>query len=79
MKVTAKPLKPDLKKFNPVNGFKRIFSKAFMERVLGAVKVLIPTVAEYGDPDEKALETFREEKKVRYFAGYIGWQDGQKN
>ncbi len=26
-KVTAKPLKPDFKKFNPMNGIKRIFSK----------------------------------------------------
>lgn len=26
-KVTSKPMKPDLKKFNPINGFKRMFSK----------------------------------------------------
>ena len=26
-KVTTKPMKPDLNKFNPINGFKRIFSK----------------------------------------------------
>lgn len=26
-KVTTKPMKPDLKKFNPISGFKRIFSK----------------------------------------------------
>lgn len=66
--------------------FKRIFSKAFMERVLGAVKVLIPTVAEYGDPDEKALETFREEKKateeileepIKYETGYFNNKYGR--
>lgn len=44
--------------------FESIFSKSFMERVLGAVRVLIPTVAEYGETEEKALETFREEKKA---------------
>jgi len=44
--------------------FIRTFSKEFMNRVMGAVRVLIPTVAEYGESEEKALETFREEKKV---------------
>lgn len=44
--------------------FRRTFSEEFMNRVLGAVRVLIPTVAEYGETEEKALETFREEKKV---------------
>lgn len=44
--------------------FKEIFSKEFMNRVRGAVRILVPTVAEYGDSDERALETFREEKKA---------------
>lgn len=59
--------------------FESIFSQSFMERVLGAVRVLIPTVAEYGESEEKALETFREEKKamedaieepIKYESGY---------
>lgn len=44
--------------------FTKIFSKAFMERVMGAVRVLIPTVAEYGESEQTALETFIEERNV---------------
>ncbi|MBQ3601159.1 MAG: AAA family ATPase [Lachnospiraceae bacterium] len=44
--------------------FRKTFSKEFMNRVMGAVRVLISTVAEYGESNERALETFREEKKA---------------
>lgn len=36
-KVTSKPMKPDLKKFNPLNGFKRMFSKDSLFELLKAV------------------------------------------
>ncbi|MDE7313736.1 MAG: flagellar biosynthesis protein FlhB [Eubacterium sp.] len=39
-KVTTKPLKPDFKKFNPINGFKRIFSKdSLMELAKSIAKI----------------------------------------
>jgi len=41
-KVTLKPLKPDLSKFNPLNGFKRIFSKdSVFELVKSIVKITL--------------------------------------
>ena len=36
-KVTTKPLKPDFKKFNPINGFKRIFSKDSLVELLKSI------------------------------------------
>lgn len=58
--------------------FRKIFPKEFMNRVTGAVRVLIPTVAEYGESDEKALETFREEKKIteEYCGEPINYETG---
>lgn len=58
--------------------FRRTFSKEFMNRVLGAVRVLVPTVAEYGETEEKALETFREEKKIteEYFQEPVKYETG---
>lgn len=41
-KVTTKPLKPDFKKFNPINGFKRIFSKdSLMELLKSVAKIVL--------------------------------------
>ena len=41
-KVTAKPLKPDFKKFNPMNGIKRMFSKeSLIELVKSIAKILL--------------------------------------
>lgn len=36
-KVTAKPMQPKLSKFNPINGFKRIFSKDSLFELLKAI------------------------------------------
>ena len=42
MEVTAKPLKPDFKKFNPMNGIKRMFSKeSLIELVKSIAKILL--------------------------------------
>ena len=41
-KVTTKPLKADFKKFNPINGFKRFFSKDSLVELLKAfLKIII--------------------------------------
>lgn len=43
--------------------FEEIFPQDFMERVLGAVRVLIPSVAEFGETTEEAIQAYVEEKK----------------
>ena len=41
-KVTSKPLKPDLNKFNPINGFKRIISKdSLFELFKSIIKIAV--------------------------------------
>lgn len=41
-KVTAKPMKPDLNKFNPLNGFKRMFSKdSLFELFMSVIKIAL--------------------------------------
>ncbi len=41
-KVTGKPLKPDLNKFNPINGFKRIISKdSLFELLKSIIKIAV--------------------------------------
>lgn len=49
----------------------KIFPKEFMERVLGAVRILIPSVAEYGESTEDALNTFKREKEAIQENEYI--------
>ena len=44
--------------------FEAIFPEDFMERVLGAVRVLIPSVAEFGETTEEAIRTYAEEKEA---------------
>ena len=41
-KVTTKPMEPKLSKFNPINGFKRMFSaKAFIELGVSILKIVV--------------------------------------
>lgn len=41
-KVTTKPMEPKLSKFNPINGFKRMFSaKAFVELGVSILKIVV--------------------------------------
>lgn len=49
-------LKPELE---------RVFDSAFMERVLGAVKMLIPTDVEYGESTENAIDSYKEEVSAK--------------
>lgn len=44
--------------------FAKIFPWEFMDRVKGPIRMLIPTVAEYGEKDEKESEIFQERKKI---------------
>lgn len=47
-KVTSKPMKPDLKKFNPINGFKRMFSKdSLFELLKSVIKIGMITYIAY--------------------------------
>lgn len=47
-KITTKPLEPKLSKFNPINGFKRIFSKdSVFELVKSIVKIGLIVVVAY--------------------------------
>lgn len=47
-KVTAKPLKPNLSKFNPINGFKRIISKdSLFELFKSIVKIMVIFLVAY--------------------------------
>lgn len=47
-KITTKPLQPKLSKLNPINGFKKMFSKqALFELVLSVVKIAIFSAISY--------------------------------
>lgn len=47
-KVTAKPMKPDLNKFNPLNGFKRMFSKdSLFELFMVIIKIALISYVAY--------------------------------
>ncbi len=53
-KVTAKPLKPDFKKFNPMNGIKRMFSKeSLIELVKSIAKILLISWVAWSSIQEK--------------------------
>ncbi len=57
--VTFEPMKPKLSKFNPINGFKRIFSKqALFELVLSIVKVVLIFYIAYMCIKDHANELF---------------------
>ena len=43
----------------------RVFDSAFMERVLGAVKMLMPTDVEYGESTENAIDSYKEEVSAK--------------
>ena len=44
--------------------FKEIFDKEFMDRVLGAVTVMIPTAVKFGENKEDAVNSIREEMSI---------------
>ena len=58
-KVSTKPLKPRLDKFNPINGFKRMFSKdSLFELLKSVVKIIMIAVIAYTTVRSHAEELF---------------------
>lgn len=58
-KVTTKPLRPKLSKFNPINGFKRIFSKqSLFNLLMSIVKVALIFYIAYTALQDHANELF---------------------
>ena len=58
-KVSTKPLKPRLDKFNPLNGFKRMFSKdSLFELLKSVVKIIMIAVIAYTSIRSHAEEIF---------------------
>ncbi len=59
LKVTLNPLKPKLSKFNPINGFKRIFSKqSIFNLLLSIVKIALIFYIAYMTIKDHANELF---------------------
>lgn len=75
--VTAKPLKPKLSKFNPINGFKRIFSKdKLFELVKDVIKIALIFYVAYSDLAEAAgavvaLYDFSLEQAIVYVGDFV--------
>ena len=58
-KVSAKPMEPKLSKFNPINGFKRIFSKdSLFELAKSLVKIAVIAYVAYSNVVEEANNLF---------------------
>ena len=58
-KVTGKPLQPKLDKFNPINGFKRIFSKdSLFELLLSIAKIFLIVYVAYTEIRDEANNIF---------------------
>lgn len=58
-KISTKPLEPKLSKFNPINGFKRIFSKdSIFNLFMSIVKIALIGVVAYNSLKDKANEIF---------------------
>lgn len=58
-KVTGKPMKPDFNKFNPLNGFKRIFSKdSVFELIKSITKIALISYVAYSSIRKHSDELF---------------------
>lgn len=58
-KVTTKPMEPKLSKFNPINGFKRIFSKdSLFELVKSIIKIALIVYIAYTSIKDHANQLF---------------------
>ncbi len=75
--VTAKPLKPKFSKFNPINGFKRIFSKdKLFELIKDVIKIALIFYVAYSDLREAAetvslLYDFSLNQAVVYIGDFV--------
>ena len=76
-KITTKPLKPKLSKFDPIKGFKKIFSKDKMfELVKDVIKIALIFYVAYSDLAEAsgavvALYDFSLEQAVVYIGDFV--------
>lgn len=58
-KASAKPMEPKLSKFNPINGFKRIFSKeSLFNLVMAIIKIVLIALIAYFSVRDKANDLF---------------------
>lgn len=58
-KVSAKPMKPKLDRFNPINGFKKIFSKdSLFELLKSIIKIFVIIYVAYASIKDKAGAIF---------------------
>ncbi len=58
-KITTKPMEPKLSKFNPINGFKRIFSKdSLFELVKSIIKIVLIVYIAYTSIKDHANQLF---------------------
>ncbi len=58
-KVSTKPMEPKLSKFNPINGFKRIFSKeSLFNLVMAIIKIVLIALIAYFSVKDKANDLF---------------------
>ncbi len=58
-KITTKPMEPKLSKFNPINGFKRIFSKdSLFELVKSIIKIVLIVYIAYTSIKDHASQLF---------------------
>lgn len=58
-KISAKPMKPKFDKFNPINGFKRIFSKdSLFELLKSILKIVLIAIITYTSIKDKANDIF---------------------
>ncbi len=75
--VTTKPLKPKFSKFNPINGFKRIFSKdKIFELIKDVVKIALIFYVAYSDLSDAAgavvaLYDFSLNQAVIYVGNFV--------
>ena len=76
-KVTTKPLQPKFSKFNPINGFKRIFSKGkLFELIKDVIKIALIFYVAYSDLKEGAetvsvLYDFSLKQAVVYIGDFV--------
>lgn len=58
-KISTKPMKPELSKFNPINGFKRIFSKdSVFQLVLSIIKIGLISYIAYTSLKDRVNDIF---------------------
>src|SRR5688572_7532952 len=72
---TAEPLKPDIKKLNPVDGFKNLFSKKkLVESLKQVIKFTVVSYVAYGALEESMREVVLAARLDLWTGVYVGGQ-----